>query len=59
MGGSREGLGRLAYRSVTHPEACARPDGGLGVMLTAMPFSSDRAALPMLRLPYDPAPPDR
>jgi len=32
----------------------------LSAMLTAMSFSSDRAALgPMLRLPYDPAPLDR
>src|SRR5262249_9052338 len=46
---------RLGYRSVT------RPGGrGLSAMLTAMPFSSDRGALgPMLRLPYDPALPDR
>ena len=40
----------LGYRSVTHPAGRR-----LGAMLTAMPFSSDRArAGPMLRLPYDP-----
>ena len=38
-------MGRLGYRSVTHPEA--RPPAGrdLGAPLAAMPFSSDRAAL--------------
>ena len=40
-GGLRaEGLGRLGYRSVTRPAG-----RGLSAMLTAMPFSSDRAAL--------------
>jgi hypothetical protein len=45
MGGLREGLGRLGYRSVTHPEA--RPPAGrdLGALLAAMPLSSDRAVL--------------
>jgi hypothetical protein len=44
MGGLRKGLGRLAYRSVTHPEARPGLDD-LGALLAAMPFSSDRAVL--------------
>ena len=44
MGGLRKGLGRLAYRSVTHPEARPGLDD-LGALLAAMPFSGDRAVL--------------
>ena len=44
MGSLREGLGRLGYRSVTHPEARPGPDD-LGALLAAIPFSSDRAVL--------------
>jgi hypothetical protein len=45
MGGLCEGSGRLAYRSVTHPEAPPRAGRDLGATLASMPFSSDRAAL--------------
>jgi hypothetical protein len=41
MGSMREGLGRLGYRSVTHPEA--RPPAGRD--LGALPYASDRAVL--------------
>ena len=40
-----EGLGRLGYRSVMHPKVTRQAGRGLGAMLTAMRFSSDRAAL--------------
>ena len=41
----RRTTGPAGYRSVTHPEV-TRPAGrGLGAMLTAMRFSSDRAVL--------------
>jgi hypothetical protein len=48
MGGLRaEELGRLGYRgSVTNPGSHARGRGGLGTMLTAMPFSGDRRTGP-------------
>ena len=44
MGSLREGLGRLGYRSVTHPKH-APGRTGLGALLAAIPFSSDRAVL--------------
>ena len=44
MGGLREGLGRLGYRSVTHPKH-APGRTGLGALLATIPFSSDRAVL--------------
>jgi hypothetical protein len=46
MGGLRaEGLGRLGYRSVTHPEARPPARRDMSALRAAMPFSSDRAVL--------------
>jgi hypothetical protein len=54
MGGLREGLGRLGYGGVTHPEARPRPDD-LGALLNAMLFSSPpRRAGPISATSYDP-----
>ena len=54
MGGLREGLGRLGYRSVTHPEARPGPTGPGRAAERDAVLRRPRRAGPISRLPYDP-----
>ena len=54
MGSLREGLGRLGYRSVTHPEARPGPTGPGRAAERDAVLRRPRRAGPISRLPYDP-----